>query len=113
MARTLYSKVLWAQVGSTSGSGLVIGPVVPTGYIWDVRDIVAIAPGTSADAAGGFTITDGSSVPIMAVDPLFGHGGGQYHWEGRQILNEADWLQKISDVAHWSWRISGYQLTIP
>lgn len=113
MARTLYTKLLWAQPGSTSGSGLVIGPVVPTGYVWVVRDVVAIAPGLYSDSAGAFLLSDGDGVPIFYADSLFSRGQSSYHWDGHQLVPEANWLQKSSDLAGWSWRVTGYQLTLP
>lgn len=111
MARTIYSSRLWSS-GPTGSPGTVQGPSVPTGFVWDVRDILvlnnfaepgSLIPTLSFTVNGNFTIY---KTPMLATIT-----GVLYQHEGRQILTPADSWFATSQTQGWSWTITGYQLT--
>lgn len=111
MARTIYSSRLWSASPQAS-SGTVAGPSVPTGFVWDVRDIVALnnfAEAGSLIPTLSFIVN--ASFTIYKTPALATINGVLYHWEGRQILTPADSWAATSLTQGWSWSITGYQLT--
>lgn len=113
MAARLYSEILW-QEDNISGT-TVTSAVVPTGYIWVVRDITIDcagliigmkAPPTLFELVGGGFVARVGSDPWDPVSDF-------NHWEGRQVLNTGEQLQAVVTGVNVYWRVSGYALTTP
>lgn len=109
----LYSQLLYAGSGNATGF-TYYSSVVPTGYVWDVRDIVATNNLIWWQQVNGIAfLARTTSSPIAGVWVPQAVGHQTYHWERRQILNAGDQIQVNVYDTSWSWRISGYQLTTP
>jgi hypothetical protein len=110
MAQAVYSLRIFASGGLSPGAGTV-GPIVPTGLVYIVRDIDAFDDsGGSSDNMVVFNQTLGLLVSWQG--PSLAAAGG-YQWRGRQVYNEGEQVGVRSFVGTWSVAISGYQLTLP
>jgi hypothetical protein len=83
--------------------------LVPDGYIWVVRDVVAVF--ASDDAGAALNLTDTTSVTVVYLLPP--SGGGMAHWSGRQVIPTAYGLVAENGLVECSVRVSGYALTLP
>lgn len=108
----VYSQVLVSVHNVAIGSP-VLPPVVPTGYIWVIRDIVAWNGTAVPGWTNGFWIADSDAVPIWATPNLICQTQRMYHTELRQVLATGHELIAHTLTANWNLRISGYALTTP
>jgi len=112
MASAVYSKVLWDAEGS---GDILYGPSVPAGYAWIVKDVMfsyqllaeAVVPISGAFAISGLSLT-----PICGGGLLSLWAGIAYHWHGSQVFEYGDTLV-AQYSSGWSFRVSGFQLTLP
>lgn len=110
MAQTVYSLRLYAAQNLAPGSG-VVGPVVPAGFIYVLRDIDVCS----------FTSTTGDE--LLVKGPTGGNvyvvvltaGGDRFNfqWRGRQVYAEGEQIGFHSLAGGWDVMASGYQLTLP
>ena len=111
MPRPLFSALLGEVLPGSAGA-TTFGPV-PDGYVWDVRDVVAMKePGSLLSASLGFQITDAAGVTIAALLPTQATTGPLYHLELRQVLVAGDEISVVTADDGWSIRITGYVLTV-
>jgi hypothetical protein len=108
VARALYSKLLWE--GQPTTTRQTSNPV-PSGFVWDVRDIVVSVGGSPFQNGGGFAISDSAGIIIFNRPNGDCPGATTWHWEGRQILDSGDELELVPSSLGVSWRITGYELT--
>lgn len=114
MASNIYTQTLW-QMAPTVSAGATPGPAVPVGYLWVIRDVALVAPGS----ADGFTATSSGSLEVngiaIAATPATGtHTGFLFRWEElRQVVTVSDVWSFVSAAVGWKLRIGGYQLTAP
>ena len=110
MARDVYSLRIFATGALTSSAG-VVGPIVPAGLVYVLRDVDLFE---TTGAAGTFAQI---LSPVAGVLALF---AGQaepttrsYPWRGRQVyaVGERVGFEVVSGT--WSITASGYQLTLP
>lgn len=110
MAQAVYSLRIFSSAGLSPGAGTV-GPIVPAGFVYIVRDIDAFD-----DTAGAtdnliiFSQTSGVLINWVGPSPA---AAGCYQWRGRQVYNEGEQVALRSFVGTWGVSISGYQLTLP
>lgn len=107
----LYSKFLFG--GAPGTSGVFDSDPVPSGKVWVVRSADFVIQGAMQEILTGFQLTDGVGHPIFARLFPFAQPNSSYHWDGHQVLNESDFLEVVLSDNGWSWRISGYELSLP
>ncbi|MFZ0169913.1 MAG: hypothetical protein WAL64_10955 [Candidatus Dormiibacterota bacterium] len=105
----VYSQRLFA-ISNLTPVGKV-GPVVPAGVVWVVRDIdivcTSFTPGDELaifNQVGGYLLF----LRIPASPTIFDNA-----WRGRQIYATGEQVAVESFVGAWDVAISGYQLTLP
>lgn len=105
--------MLWA--GNGPGAGSYLGPVVPDGFLWVIRSMDFYLPGNQGiDYKLGFNVRNHGTGVVW-----YGREGPQvlaaipYRWEGHQVVETADSLVVTTYDANWSWRLSGFVLTLP
>lgn len=110
MARTVYSIRIFAAGGLNAAAG-VVGPIVPAGHVYVVRDIDALEISGTRPAEFFFASQVGVSVQNFFVattaDP------GNIQWRGRQVYNEGERVAFSVFTGLWSIACSGYDLTLP
>jgi hypothetical protein len=110
MAQAVYSLRIFAT-GSLSPPAGTVGPIVPTGLVYIVRDIDAFDD--SAGSSDNLVIFNQlGGVLVSWQGPSIASIGG-YQWRGRQVYNEGEQVALRSFVGSWAVAISGYQLTLP
>lgn len=114
MATNIYTQTLW-QVSPTVSAGSTPGPAVPAGYLWVVRDISLVSPGTADGFAGTATGTLSVNGIAIAATPIVGTlAGTLFRWEDlRQVVSVSDAWGFSSAASGWAIRVGGYQLTAP
>lgn len=107
----VYSALLAEWVAPPGGGATSF--FVPAGTLWVVRDLVAyLGPQVAVYNGGGFTITDGFGAVVWAVTGQYVMRNWTYSLESRQVINPEDELH-LQAKDEWSFRISGYALTLP
>lgn len=110
MAAQVYSLRIFASAGLSPGAGTV-GPIVPAGLVYIVRDIDAFDD-TAGSTDNLIIFNQTSGVLVNWVGP--GSAAlGNWQWRGRQVYNEGEQVALRSFVGTWGVAISGYQLTLP
>lgn len=110
MAAYVYSLRIFASGGLSPGAGTV-GPIVPAGLVYIVRDIDAFD--NSAGSSDNLVVFNQvGGVLVSWIGPSIASIGG-YQWRGRQVYNEGEQVAVRSFVGTWTIAISGYQLTLP
>jgi hypothetical protein len=59
------------------------------------------------------TFSHGTGSVIAEISEPFVFAYHGYHWDLRQIFEAGDVITVVPQDNNWSWRISGYQLTLP
>ena len=110
MTRVVYSQRLFAVQALTSTPGIV-GPVVPAGVIWVLRDLdIVVEAGTSGNNMAVLNQVGGLLVflSVGTATP-----GPNYAWRGRQIYAQGEQIGFHVFSGTWDIAASGYQLTLP
>lgn len=110
MARTVYSTRLYASAGLTAAGG-VVGPVVPAGLLYVLRDLdVAEVSGTAGTIMIAINQAGGQlwAAQRTAATPL-----GTFQWSGRQVYGAGERVAFQVFSGTWAIAASGYQLTLP
>lgn len=110
MARDVYSLRIFAHASLTSGAGTV-GPTVPAGLVYVVRDIDVVRSTTGASEQLDFFNPLGGV--LWNVVPGVLDAGANGHWRGRQIFSEGEQVGVRAFSGTWAVMVSGYQLTLP
>jgi Ni/Fe-hydrogenase subunit HybB-like protein len=90
---------------------------VPTGYVWDVRDVAIYNP--QHVSYGGYLALQGLYVAlstggvIFRSPPLRTLANTSYRAELRCVMAAGTYLSVTTLEAGWDVTISGYQLTLP
>lgn len=110
MARDVYSIRIFATASLTASSGKV-GPVVPPGLVYVVRDIDAYE---SSGIANANMVLLGQTGGII-WNPTRGSSTGVINpqWRGRQVYQDGEQVAFEVGLGTWSISCSGYQLTLP
>lgn len=110
MARDVYSLRIFAHAGLVNSAGTV-GPIVPAGLVYVVRDIDAIADsGGASDNLVVFNQVTGVLLNwVNSAAPL----GGNFSWRGRQVYGPGEQVGFHAFVGTWGIACSGYQLGLP
>lgn len=114
MASTIYTQTLW-QHGPTTGGGSVLGPGVPAGFLWVIRDVVLVSPGTSGTIVSTPAATlYVNTIPVAATPTQGTLQGSVFRYEDlRQVVSVADTWGFTGPAAGWQLRVGGYQLSAP
>lgn len=110
MAQAVYSLRIFASGGLSPGAGTV-GPIVPSGLVYIVRDVDAFDD--SAGSSDNLVIFNQvGGILVSWLGPSLA-AAGSYQWRGRQVYNEGEQVAVRSFAGTWTIAISGYQLTLP
>jgi hypothetical protein len=116
VAQPLYSALLW-RLPATTNAGIYASPLVPTGYVWDVRHVVIALGGQTFTGVANCRLYDSADSTLCEVPPADAWGSTLWTWELRQILDAGDYLQFAlsggESTQTASLRVSGYTLTTP
>lgn len=109
---TTYTRELWSV--TSGGAGTITGPGPASGLRWVVVDVEAFNPTVSWEFyLGGFLLEDSLGYGIAINSPLEARGHKQFHWQGRQVLDNPHTLQLSVAEAGWLVRVTGFELTLP
>lgn len=111
MASHVYSRLLWEE--NPGHGGLFTSDPVPAGYVWVIKDIVALASSIEQEILAGLQFFDQAGVLVWGVAYPFAVPGRLEHYWGMQVLESGDQLEASTPDLTWSWRVSGYVLTLP
>ena len=110
MAARVYSLRIFAHASLVSSGGKV-GPVVPTGMIYILRD-VDLWESTGGSAA--MVIWSGAlGVLGQFVSPPSSAPSRNIQWSGRQVYEEGEQVGFQVQSGTWAITASGYQLSLP
>lgn len=110
MPRDVYSLRIFATGALTNAAGTV-GPIVPSGLVYVVRDIDAFA---STNAVNDQLVIFGQTLGILWAPIVRSSTQDQnWSWRGRQVYNEGEQVGVHAFTGTWAVHISGYQLTLP
>lgn len=107
----VYSKKLWSDPFTSTTS--VLGPTVPAGVVWDVREIDVMNFKDGWQALGFFGLASGTTGYIWYVGGGRARAQQSYGWRGRSILNPGEQLQWGAHDTQWALNVTGYELTLP
>lgn len=110
MAREVYSLRIFASGGLSVAAGQV-GPIVPAGFVYVVRDIDALE--LTGVSGGQLQLISQVGTVVWFAGGLPGPAAGNWSWRGRQVYNEGEQVGFKSGAGTWSMACSGYQLTLP
>jgi hypothetical protein len=110
VARSVYSLRIFSAGGLTSSAGTV-GPVVPAGLVYVLRDIDAVEITGSASAQ--LEVLSPNFQPIWFINTANPQIGANFQWRGRQVFNVGEQIGFHAFSGTWSIMASGYQLTLP
>jgi hypothetical protein len=112
MPPPVYTALL-AEGNLSDGSLSLGGP--PSGYRWIIRDINVVCQQDIAAPTSGdlFQIYDSAEVIIFVVPSWLAVSQAVYRWEGRQVVDNPQTLHALSTGQLFSYRITGYVLTLP
>lgn len=109
MVRPLYSRLFYSANPAPIGGTVIGGP--PSGFVWDVRNIVVVNAGLWFNTASAFSVADSHGTYLAQVEAPDSYNGRLYSFDIRQLIEPPDFLQISAGDDAWSVRISGYQLT--
>lgn len=110
MARDVYSLRIFAAGGVNVAAGRV-GPLVPNGLVYVVRDIdIWASSGANNDELIMYSQVLGA---LHVWKFTTGVSDGNFSWRGRQVYNTGEQVAFQSLQGTWSIACSGYQLTLP
>lgn len=92
-----------------SASPPLTSDVVPTGYIWVVRDVEAANEGTTPDLATLYSNVENLWIVLTSASP--GAQGETIQWKGRAVLTAGDTLGFQGQANSWLIHVSGYVLS--
>ena len=110
MSRDVYSLRIFSVASLVPATGLV-GPIVPSGFIYVVRDIDVVRRSTASGSQLEFfspTLGLIAFISDAVLDLAFG-----WHWRGRQVYSPGERVGFQSVSGTWDITASGYQLTLP
>ena len=110
MARAVYSLRIFSHAGLTT-TPAPVGPIVPDGLIYVVRDIDVVE---LADEVGAIMdVINPTLGPLWRVRIVTGDIPGYHSWRGRAVYGEGEQVGFSVSSGTWSITCSGYQLTLP
>lgn len=88
-----------------------MGPIVPDGLVYVVRDIDAVhTAGSSSDV---FEVIGQALQLLWFATASTSDANGGAQWRGRQVFNEGEQVGFKAVSGTWDISCSGYQLTLP
>jgi hypothetical protein len=110
VAQPVYSLRIFAH-GALTPAGGQVGPIVPNGFVYVVRDITIQRDSSGAtDNLIVFNQVLGVLLNVVVGDL---DAGGGFQWTGHQVYNEGEQVAFHAFVGTWGVACSGYQLTLP
>lgn len=113
MASTTYTQPLWnANIGAT---GVLLGPTVPLGQLWVVRDVTMWLFSTYPAMNHGDCLLQEKTfnTVLWGVSYLDATPGRVFHAELRQALVGGNQLQIRATSSGWTVAVTGYVFTAP
>lgn len=109
MPAPVYSlRIFCGAVNVASGT---VGPIVPPGFIYVLRDVDI---NTETGAAGDvFTVLSPLNLNLFIVRTSDPQGGTNRQWRGRQVYSPGEKVGFKSFGGTWDVMASGYQLSLP
>jgi hypothetical protein len=113
VTRNVYSAELYSDELFTPGSS--VSDEVPAGFVWVVRDIsVYLIQPDLTGAPPNFAWWRDSFVNCFwSVDGAYTQTPRTYHWEGRKVLTEGQFLTFATSAGESDVCACGYILTLP
>jgi hypothetical protein len=110
MARTVYSLRIYGHASLSSAGGLV-GPLVPAGLVYVVRDIDVVE--VSGTRPANLQVMNQVGGLLVFMNVTSANPAGNESWRGRQVYGAGErvGLQVLS--GSFAIAVSGYQLTLP
>lgn len=109
-SRAVYSIRIFGDASLVSSAG-VVGPIVPDGLVYVLRDVDAV--NISATVPASMEIRSQAEGVLWfpqrnaSTDPI------NWQWRGRQVYNTGEQVGFVVLNGTWSIAASGYQLTLP
>jgi hypothetical protein len=111
MAVPAYSIALFGET-PLSAPIVTFGPP-PDGFIWVVRDIVAVNRQAVPIITSGIEMVLSTTAPLMLIPQTEARAGGFWHWRGRQVFEPGVTCDiDCPDFNAWGVSIAGYVLKI-
>ena len=109
-SQPVYSLRIFSQGGLLPASG-VVGPTVPAGLVYVLRDVDACdATFTAGDEMAFLSPTNN---PIVFFRATVSVPGENFSWRGRMVFGPGEKIGFESFQGAWNVVASGYQLTLP
>lgn len=100
--------------GAALGSGSYVTTAVPAGYVWVVREILAINHAHAPyEALNGVRIYRTSGATMFETGAGVTTGDKVYHQVFRKVLAAGQTMTVVVREAGWDVSIMGYQLSLP
>lgn len=109
MARSVYSLRIYSGVVDPAAG--IVGPIVPAGLIYIVRDIDI--NGVTGAVGDVMTVQNPTLGNLFIVRVTTARSGDNWQWRGRQVYAEGEKVGSESFVGTFHVCISGYMLTLP
>lgn len=108
-----YTRALWnVQIQTV---GVTVGPVVPPGELWVVRDVTMWLLGTTSTPPFGDVLLEEAhtGTVLWGVGYLEASPGRVFHSELRQAVAAGNQLQCRAGSAGWSVAVTGFVFSAP
>jgi hypothetical protein len=112
MAAPVHSVRLWSVVEAPLDFPS-IGPQVPAGFVWVVRDVRMINVTLGEAILNAVTLLIDNGATIYQTPNGCTIGQQMYGWQGRAIVQPGEQLQLFLPDPGWTVAVDGYQLTLP
>lgn len=109
MTQPVYSQRLYAVAGLSPVG--VVGPVVPDGVVWVLRDLDIVDRSTSFPSELAVYNQVGGLLAFVSRGASTESPG--FAWRGRQIYASTERIGFQTLAGAWDIAASGYQLTLP
>src|SRR5579864_3139287 len=110
MPRDVYSIRIFATGGLTAAAGTV-GPTVPAGLVYVLRDIDAYE--TTGTVGANFVVLNQTRGWLWGGFRATSSALETPQWRGRQVYAEGEQVGFLVGSGTWAIAASGYQLTLP
>lgn len=90
-----------------------LGPTVPTGFKWVVRDVRMVNDTQGLAILSPAILKVHNGATIFRTPPGCTMGDVFYQWEGRAVLEAGELLEVSLPDTGWTVAVDGWQLTLP
>lgn len=98
---------------SLTSDAITVSNPVPAGFVWVVRWVTTVAPGSPFTSAGGWELLDQDDFPIAGASSLDTWAGRVMQQETHQVVDAGGSLQFVAGGLDYAFNVTGYQLSLP